>query len=256
MPIHTELKADFNGVQNPYPLTPSDAFVSSIRNSTNQNTDVDWSNDLSSWNGDTGELSVVQREVPTRNGTRTTDFIKGYPVSAPVDGTDFGKIYDTNDTVNFDFTSSSDNPSIIMGVERESLLGQQGILFEIESNRTNSGQSPVASDRYIRVGLLIDTVSETIGMNLQVKNTDSNTVTDTIPIPRGFFDTVDIGSSGAISLRFDNSTQDTVTVNVTDLGSGNSIGTLSADVSTNGLPSNPNTLVSYYAQGINHQRVS
>jgi hypothetical protein len=251
MPIHTELKADFNGVQNPYPLTPNDAFVSSINDTQNGGRVVDWSSDLSSWNGDTGELSVVQRQVTTQNGTIDLDFIKGYPVSTPIDGNATGVIYDTNDTVNFDFTSSSDNPNISTATEKDSLVKEQRVRFEIESNRTGVPSSPQPSDRYIQVELRISPLGSDVV--LRVKNTDSNTVTDTVSIPQGFFDTVDIQSSGTVSLTFDNSTADSVKVNAFDIGSESILGTLTADVSTNGLPSNPNTLIGYYAEGINRQ---
>ena len=254
MPIHTELKADFNGVQNPYPLTPSDALVSSIINSANQNREVDWSNDLSSWNGDTGELSVVQRQIPTQNGTMTVDFIKGYPASAPIDGTDTGVIYDTNDAVNFDFTSSSDNPSFQCVIQKEQLLQSQEIIFEVESNRTNPFGNYETSDRLIQVRIVLGGLSPEVELN--VKNGDSGDKSDSVSLPKGFFDNAEFPSSGTIGISFDNSNSGTVAVSVSNSGSNNPIGSVSVDVSTNGLPSNPNTLVGYSATGINNQQIS
>jgi hypothetical protein len=239
-----KLQADFDGAENPFPVTPSNARVSSIVNAADDSTLVDWSTDLSSWSGSTGELSVVQDSIPGRNSSITRDFIEGSPITVPEDGSDYANVYDTNDSVNF-----NDEPHLFVGFNQEELFLNHSLTVEIESNRTDT-ENTVAGDRFISLTINDSdstSPSGTIPVTLIVQNTDTNTVGDSGSIPKNAV----INSTypgDYIEITFDNSVSDVIKASVTGVDHSMSAD-LSVDVSTNGIPSNPNTVVSYHGDG-------
>jgi hypothetical protein len=241
MPI-TKLQADFDGAENPFPVSPSNVRVSSINSIANESTLVDWSTDLSSWSGSTGELSVVQDSISGRNGSITQDFIEGNPITVPEDGADAVSLYDTSNAVNI-----SDEPSVLVGFEREQLLGSNGLHIEIESNRTNVDPTTEnSSDRYISLAFGRGLAGEGLfAFQFTAKHQDSGVESTFNRIPMRHTNNVTYPND-YLSVSFSKVDASTISATV-QTQDGQSV-TEQLSISTT-IPSNPNTRIMYTGAG-------